>query len=129
MLPRSKVPISRADIAVELIEVRKDGAVFKFGVDTSGVDPDEAKRRSLSALDVVDAFCQRVLDENQPPLMEWDGIGSFEEWPVDELMLYRFRVSDDWSERTVIFGDRYLASCFLQEFCRSQPAPPPTEMS
>lgn len=120
MLPRSDVSISRSDIDAEYIETRQDGAVFEFRVNTSGVDPEEAARRGRNALDVVDTFCNRVLNEDEEPVIDWDGVGAFKDWPCEgESMIVKYSgLGGDGSQMAVIISHRYLATCFVNVFCR-----------
>lgn len=123
MLPRSEVGISRSDIKAEYLRTQTDGAAFRFGINADGISPEEAARRSRSALDVVDAFLEGVLDGIEDPMPDWDGIGAFDEWSCEgpEMAFKYSGLGGDWNAMMVIIRDRYLATCFRQEFCRELP--------
>lgn len=113
--------ISRSDVAAEYVETRSDGAVFSFRADTSRAKtPEEVRDIGRGALDVVDIFCNRVLDGIEKPPVDWDGVGSFADWPCEDgLMIYKYSgLGGDGSEMKVIISDRYLATCFRRVFCR-----------
>jgi hypothetical protein len=114
--------ISRSDVAAEYVETGSDGAVFSFRADTStATTPEEVREISRAALNLVDIFCNRVLDGLERPLVERDGIGPLADCPYeDELMIYRYDIAQDWSQLRVIIADRYLAAAFDQVFVRSK---------
>jgi hypothetical protein len=114
--------LSRSDVVAEYIETRSDGAVFRFFADPSlAIAPEEVREISRGALDVVDIFCNRVIDGIEKPIVNWDGSGNFEEWPCEgEFMIHKYSgLGGDWNNMAVIISDRYLATCFREVFCRA----------
>ena len=113
--------VSRSDVTAKYIETRSDGAVFSFRADTTtATTPEEVREISRGALDLVDIFCNRVLDGIEKPVTDWDGVGVFADWPCgDEPMIYKYSgLGGDWSQMAVIISCRYLATCFSRAFCR-----------
>ncbi|GGD86879.1 hypothetical protein GCM10011515_02950 [Tsuneonella deserti] len=114
--------LSRSDVEAQFIGTRTEGAVFRFRACVSGAaTPEVVREASRGALDVVEIFCSSVLDGIDKPLIDWDGVGSFADWPCDEeAMIYKYSgLGSDWNNMTVIISDRYLATCFREVFCRA----------
>ena len=113
--------VSGSEVAAEYLETRSDGAIFSFRADTSGATSLEKVREiSRGALDIVDNFCNRVLDGIEKPVADTAGLWPFANWPCDdEPMLYKYKgLGEDSNEMRVIIADRYLATCFREVFCR-----------
>ena len=116
---------SKSDVEAEFVETSSDGAVFRFRAVRSGANSAaDARDAGRSALNTVEAFLERVLDGVEEPISNWDGIGAFDEWPCEgpEMPFKYSGLGGDWNEMTVIIRDRYLATCFRQEFCRELPS-------